>query len=491
MSYPLSYPRPAPNAARTLPLLTLTLTLALPLTLAGCPEPINVTRSTTFDVAPCFQEAESAMAESCDVSLNSELSSAEANVCLVLRLSGEGAEGAAPIALPGQWRDSALKLLSDDPVDLQTGDQLDAELYFFRDGVESPACDGAGLFASKQECVDAPWCALRLDEREIVLLDELVVDFRDSRQDTCNSQGPVCAALWCGDGVQNGDETGVDCGGACGRPCADGGLCRQDADCESGVCADGACAAPSCADGVQNGDELGVDCGGRHGDDPAQQCDPCAATPEQRCRVGADCSTSYCYSEEDVLQHDGSSLLSVRAGYCAPDDDTDGIIDINDNCPSNANPGQENRDIDAQGDLCDEDRDGDGVLNDADSCPDLANPAQTDTDGDALGDDCDEDLDNDGVLNGADNCISVSNPPVSDAQLDTDLDGRGDACDDDLDGDGVLNDVDNCPAAPNADQLNTDERLSGGDALGDACDEDDDADAVPDARDNCRVVPNP
>ena len=42
----------------------------------------------------------------------------------------------------------------------------------------------------------------------------------------------------CSDGVQNGNETGVDCGGP---------------DC--GVC-------PTCDDGIQNGDEEGVDCGG-------------------------------------------------------------------------------------------------------------------------------------------------------------------------------------------------------------------------------------
>ncbi|MCP3682399.1 MAG: hypothetical protein GY861_06875 [bacterium] len=44
----------------------------------------------------------------------------------------------------------------------------------------------------------------------------------------------------CFDGVQNGDETGVDCGGSCPS-----------------------CEIPaSCFDGIQNGDETGVDCGG-------------------------------------------------------------------------------------------------------------------------------------------------------------------------------------------------------------------------------------
>jgi len=46
----------------------------------------------------------------------------------------------------------------------------------------------------------------------------------------------------CSDGIQNQDETGVDCGGVC-SPCA------------------------TCTDGVQNQGETGVDCGG--------PCDPC------------------------------------------------------------------------------------------------------------------------------------------------------------------------------------------------------------------------
>ena len=46
----------------------------------------------------------------------------------------------------------------------------------------------------------------------------------------------------CNDGIQNGDEEGVDCGESAGcEPC------------------------PSCFDGIQNGDEEGVDCGGTGG----------------------------------------------------------------------------------------------------------------------------------------------------------------------------------------------------------------------------------
>ncbi|MDC0304050.1 T9SS type A sorting domain-containing protein, partial [Flavobacteriales bacterium] len=49
----------------------------------------------------------------------------------------------------------------------------------------------------------------------------------------------------CTDGLQNGDEEGVDCGGASCDPCI------------------------TCTDGIQNGDETGIDCGGSF-------CSPCS-----------------------------------------------------------------------------------------------------------------------------------------------------------------------------------------------------------------------
>ena len=48
----------------------------------------------------------------------------------------------------------------------------------------------------------------------------------------------------CDDGVRNGGETGVDCGGGCYVSCAIGGGCKVDADCMFARCADSTCAAP-------------------------------------------------------------------------------------------------------------------------------------------------------------------------------------------------------------------------------------------------------
>ncbi|WP_020536232.1 M43 family zinc metalloprotease [Lewinella cohaerens] len=89
--------------------------------------------------------------------------------------------------------------------------------------------------------------------------------------------GPDCAACpTCDDGIQNGSETGVDCGGpdcaAC--PTCDDGIQNGNetgVDCGGPDCA--ACpVAPTCTDGIQNGNETGIDCGGP--DCPACPVDP-------------------------------------------------------------------------------------------------------------------------------------------------------------------------------------------------------------------------
>ncbi len=74
-----------------------------------------------------------------------------------------------------------------------------------------------------------------------------------SLQNVANNAANVCGGgggnntPTCSDGIQNGNETGVDCGGSC-SPCQ---------------------TTPTCSDGIQNGNETGVDCGG--------SCPPCQA----------------------------------------------------------------------------------------------------------------------------------------------------------------------------------------------------------------------
>ena len=79
----------------------------------------------------------------------------------------------------------------------------------------------------------------------------------------CGGSCPTACDTTCGDGIQNGTETGVDCGGAECDPCAtcEDGLLNGS---ETGIDCGGSDCEPcaTCDDGIQNGNELGVDCGG-------------------------------------------------------------------------------------------------------------------------------------------------------------------------------------------------------------------------------------
>ena len=203
----------------------------------------------------------------------------------------------------------------------------------------------------------------------------------------------------------------------------------------------------------------------------------------------------------DQLDTNGNGIGDACEGVF-DDQDLDGIFDLVDNCPTVFNPDQQDSDGDGIGDVCEEDSitidpDDDGILDPIDNCPFVYNPSQLDTDGDGLGDACDDnpndpDGDGDGVLDILDNCPAEYNPD----QLDSDNDGLGDACEDnpndpDGDGDGILDGIDNCPAEYNPDQSDVDN-----DGIGDVCDPnseiiDVDDDGVINEDDNCPFVYNP
>nr|XP_061807746.1 thrombospondin-2-like [Nerophis lumbriciformis] len=203
------------------------------------------------------------------------------------------------------------------------------------------------------------------------------------------------------------------------------------------------------------------------------------------------CQMDNCPSVPNSGQEDLD--MDGQGDACDPDDDNDDIVDEQDNCPLVYNPRQFDTDQDGIGDRCD-------------NCPFESNSLQTDTDGDGEGDACSIDIDGDEVPNDRDNCALVYNTE----QRDTDLDGVGDQCDncpllhnplqldsdndlvgdlcdnnEDIDEDGVQNSMDNCPYVANSNQIDHDR-----DGKGDACDHDDDNDGVPDDRDNCRLVAN-
>lgn len=175
------------------------------------------------------------------------------------------------------------------------------------------------------------------------------------------------------------------------------------------------------------------------------------------------------------------------------DVDKDGIWDLCDNC-NRFNPLQVDRDKNNIGDMCDNykrfieknDDDLDGIINKEDNCPAVNNTWQEDWDKDWIWDACDnckliqnsdqldfnknkkwdlcEDSDDDWIPWLQDNCINVKNPK----QKDSDNDWVGDFCEDD-DNDQIWFAIDNCPYDYNPRQLDSDD-----DGEGNVCDKKDD-----------------
>jgi hypothetical protein len=106
----------------------------------------------------------------------------------------------------------------------------------------------------------------------------------------CISGGP---APTCNDGIQNGSETGVDCGGPDCAPCPTCNDGIQNGS-ETGVdCGGPDCAAcPTCDDGIQNGSETGVDCGGPD----CAACPTCNDGIQNGSETGVDCGGPDCPS---------------------------------------------------------------------------------------------------------------------------------------------------------------------------------------------------
>lgn len=98
--------------------------------------------------------------------------------------------------------------------------------------------------------------------KKIKLLFQLIITVSIISLAGCDKE----PAFTCSDGVQNGTEIGVDCGGEC-IICS---TCNDNVQngIETGVDCGGVCdACPTCSDNVMNGTETGIDCGG--------SCDPC------------------------------------------------------------------------------------------------------------------------------------------------------------------------------------------------------------------------
>ena len=85
----------------------------------------------------------------------------------------------------------------------------------------------------------------------------------------------------CSDGLKNGSETDIDCGGTCG-PCENGKTCASLTDCQSGRCAPGGICQTCSGDGAGN---CPVDGAGQC------QCSPQGACYSNSASIAPDCES--------------------------------------------------------------------------------------------------------------------------------------------------------------------------------------------------------
>jgi len=121
---------------------------------------------------------------------------------------------------------------------------------------------------------------------------------------------PNSACPTCDDGIQNQDETGIDCGGSCPScpTCFDG---VQNGN-ETGIdCGGTSCPACfTCFDGIQNGNETGIDCGGTD----CVACQTCFDGIQNQDETGIDCGGSCASACPDcfvTLSNTGCNTVQV------------------------------------------------------------------------------------------------------------------------------------------------------------------------------------
>lgn len=153
----------------------------------------------------------------------------------------------------------------------------------------------------------------------------------DCDTDVCNDG--KCAAGTPTDGKKNQGETDIDCGGPSAPKCADGKRCKVQGDCESGVCgADFTCAAPTHSDGVKNGTETGVDCGGGNG---APGCPVGEACQNMNDCASLVCTSNVCAARQAGVK-DGDETDIDCGGTTSPKCPWDSTCLVDADCTTNA-----------------------------------------------------------------------------------------------------------------------------------------------------------
>ena len=161
----------------------------------------------------------------------------------------------------------------------------------------------------------------------------------DCQSGSCDPATKKCRLAPCSDGTKDGDETDTDCGGSCSVKCGDGQGCAKDGDCKSGSCdsATKKCKASQCSDGIKDGDETDLDCGG--------SC-PQKCGYNQGCAKGGDCQSGACDTA-------AKKCTTGSCGNAVQDGDETGL-DCGGSCPDKCGYNQGcAKDADCQSGRCD------------------------------------------------------------------------------------------------------------------------------------------
>ncbi|EEA06796.1 uncharacterized protein CMU_014720 [Cryptosporidium muris RN66] len=160
---------------------------------------------------------------------------------------------------------------------------IDGGFTFIEDLKQEMHLIQSGMFASGNEvhirCIPGWNSHLNVESRLAVVT---CIDGRWILPSDSETISLDCVPPSCNDGIQNGDEWGIDCGGSCNNPCS------------------------SCYDNIKNGDEKGVDCGGS----VCRRCNTCDPNFIRQLEDKADYKLKSLQIGETLFEHGSQYQIS-------------------------------------------------------------------------------------------------------------------------------------------------------------------------------------